>query len=481
MKSILTITALFMTFLIISCQNIKPEDIDVNDIKTNCDYVVSLSKVVDEIKVLEIEKKTELPEETISTINMRLGLLSNKLLEILNFAIKNNVTLENLKQCEGFYKMQFGNLKILLFNEGMNKIAKNEIEESYLFVDLALGDNPMSRDISVDNLMVKYLSTLKTLDKDSLTLILNNTTQNIENYFSKRKNNSISPYWYIHHYGKTLAESAKRTQEIINGSFLSYYNYKFLLSNGYVTTDSEQLFGIASFDYFVLEKLRNISDNDIKSLTASDIYKCIQNNDFFGLRLSAIPQVNNTYSKLKKINQYDIVNERDNFINEMLDLKKIYLKAYFKYRQTKFKIQGICFVSEDDYNINNQALKMTLFIENKYLCDVYTAFSLEEAKSFFSSKKSLKGVVEFIVSPGHGHRTFSNHAHDRNSPSITEMILLEEAIITFNIPSNTISFSTVNFKGKPLWQGIGYWVWDNNYQYQYPQDRLRISVQGEKL
>jgi len=300
----------------------------------------------------------------------------------------------------------------------------------------------------------------------------------------------LGGYDYMVAVSNILTKSASKQSDLVLGEFnffkLNDSYYRILLPKDYDEKNSEELFGMAFFKPLLMNSFKNISYNKINNLSTKELFEMVSANSFknffraskyntvyYWLNLTYADQLTEIYNKLKKLDQYSINDKREEFVSALIKLKEQYSIAENNYRQKKYLIHGTCFTNEKDYDINTQTLKITLFLENSYLCDTYANMPYEDAKLLFTSDKMKKGTVEFIVSPGAGYTYFTSSPYYNDA--ITELILLEESNIIFKTRNGEIRFITQDYKGKPLWSGAEKW-WRKIQGMNYPDNRIKINA-----
>ncbi len=472
---------IFLLTIAISCNRQRPEEIEVTTIVTNCDYVKHISNIIKEIQKIE-EVSTKESSEVNSS---RLKLLHNKLYEIIDYASSNGMSIDLCTNCEGFDDLKDETISIKLFERGMKYLNPVDYKKSYLYFNLAKLTNK-SNDEFLHNYFVKIFNH----SRDSLS----KNIANLSNIWDIINENGDKEIFSAYDYNSTLANvlsiSASKQDDIILGEFeffkLNKSYYRILLPKGFNEMNSEGFSGMAFFKPLLMNNFKHISYNRIKNISTEELYKMVSSNSFqdffrpnkyysvyYWLNLTYADQLVDIYDNLNKLDKYTIDSRKEEFISALIKLKEQYSIAEYNYRQKKFLIYGTCYANEKDYDINNQSLKMTLFLENSYLCDLYANIPYEDAKSLFSSSKTQKGAVEFIVSPGSGYTYFTSSPYYEDA--ITELQLLEESNIVFKTSNGEIKFITQDYKGKPLWSGAKEW-WRTIQGMNYPDNRIKVNA-----
>ncbi len=97
MKINLTPAVIAFSTILLTCCASKPEDMNVTDLETPCDYVVAYEKVLDDIILLE-NKEEDLSEDELN----RSELLREKLSEIKEQAETQDISEKAARKCPNF-------------------------------------------------------------------------------------------------------------------------------------------------------------------------------------------------------------------------------------------------------------------------------------------------------------------------------------------------------------------------------------------
>ncbi len=466
-----------------SCNKQKPEEVDVSSLVTHCDYIKHISEIITEIQRIEDASIKE-PSEA---IDVRNKLLHNKLFEIIDYAVSNELEIHLFTNCEGFNKLRHDTISIKLFDRGMLYFNPENYKKSYLYFNLA----ELSDKTTIE-LLSYYFDNILNISNDSLSKCIANLDMMYDIIKEKGDKNPyfLGGYDYMVAVSNILTKSASKQSDIVLGEFnffkLNRSYYRILLPKDYNVKNSEELFGMAFFKPLLMNNFKNISYHKINNLSTKELFEMVSANSFqnffkasnystvyYWLDLTYADQLADIYNKIKKLDQYSINDKREEFVSTLNKLKEQYSIAENNYRQKKFLVHGTCFANEKDYDINTQTLKITLFLENSYLCDTYANMPYENAKLLFNSNKMQKGTVEFIVSPGSGYTYFTSSPY--YDDAITTLILLEESNIIFKTSNGEIRFITQDYKGKPLWSGAEKW-WRTIQGMNYPDNRIKINA-----
>ena len=437
--------ALFAFFVIaISCNQTKPEEIDVSKLNAPCDYVNSIEKVNSEIQKLNSDEKLD------DTKAKRITLLRNKISDILTYGDKNNVKVFDLINCPKFETLKNNKFAELCLIEGHIQLAKNNIDNSLLLFDIA---KYILKDVfkTPRELYVTIIEYVYNLDKEKYAETLSTILNNMEIAYSisdksySEKNFLLQRNLYINAIDDVNSSICSSISKYEFGYFKNINgNYYLLPINESV---NEDLFGIKTFNPIEMYSIVGLDNSQINEISASKLQDYIYN-DERNLNLSSIPQMKELYNSLRKLDKYAIVKERSTFIEALLNLKKEYSIAELKYLTTNFKFTGRAVANESEYSVDKEQLKILIFIENRYFCTLLVPMPLDEIKSFFSSKRII-GTVDIIASPQKGTNFVS--PKPGYYISFTNTILQDELIITFNSPLGKYQFSSIDLKGKKPW------------------------------
>lgn len=419
--------ALFLFFIAtISCNSSKPEEIDISKLNTPCDYVNSIEKIYQEIQ------KLNSIEDLDDTKKNRIWLLRNKISEILVFGDKNNLKVFDLANCSKFENLKNNKFAELCLIEGHIQLINNNIDNSLLLFDVAkyILKDAFNTSSELKEAVVEYIYNL---DKERYAETLSNLLNNMEIAYSKsdksyhNKNFLLVRDIYSNAIDSVNFSICTSSTNYVLGSF----KYSTLLPLN--ESENENLFGIKTFNPNEMGKILRLDYSYIKEISPSKLQEYIYDDDR-NLQLSSIPQMRELYNSLRKLDKYDIVKERETFIDALLNLKRDYTKAELKYLITNFKFTGRAVSNESEYSVDNEQLKILVFIENRYFCTVVAPMPLDEVKSFFYNNRII-GTVDFIASPQKGGN----------------IVLLDELMITFNTPLGMYQFSSIDLKGKRPW------------------------------
>ena len=193
------------------------------------------------------------------------------------------------------------------------------------------------------------------LKKSGLDIIDNSSKNNLQNSKDKKNFGINNLMNYKFSSNKMLLNKSKTKSNILNTSSEEVNKSK--PSNNYVNIISSNN----------NKEIKNCRYNDIKLIFPSFFNKMDMNNDS---SQESTNLVGNTFSNKITINNSNIVNRKDKFINSFLDgPEDIHWRFVDLHKQRKLFYENICNKSnenEGNFNINNNIAKISDFYKNEY-------------------------------------------------------------------------------------------------------------------
>jgi hypothetical protein len=226
------------------------------------------------------------------------------------------------------------------------------------------------------------------------------------------------------------------------------------------------IFGYEHFNPSVAYVLLKNSIDVFNSLSSDDIIRSIKRNYLYFsdsrtyLYFSMVPDLQKEVNILKNRTEFEIAAQRDNFIDKLLEMRSVYIRANLKYVANWYNISGIGYISKKNYDINNQKLNIHIYFGKLYIGTVETFVSLEEAQTLFAKRHNYSITIDFIVSPSMNRSNLGIAGYGWPAWSTPSFYIAKEPVVIISSSENlNLQARTKGLRGY-IWKDVWVRRWD---------------------